>query len=218
MKTIAHHSELKASSHATFLDKPTPSAQLILFAVLVLSMAATRYHHFSAVLHIADTSWAAFFLAGLYLRARWMLVALMGLAVVIDLAAVWTDGLGMTGCFSPAYPGLLLAYGALWGAGRLCRHSMRPDEPALATILATILAVIGWLALGVIAAFALSNLSFWAWSGHFADLSLGDYLQRVMGYLGRYMASTSLYVGLGLGVMIVAQTLTIRLSNPKAAH
>jgi hypothetical protein len=196
------------------LDKPTPSAQLILFTVLVLSMAATRYHHFSAVLHIADTSWAAFFLAGLYLRARWMFVALMGLAVVIDLAAVWTDGLGMTGCFSPAYPGLLMAYGALWGAGRLSRHSMREDEPPLASILA----VIGWLALGVIAAFALSNLSFWAWSGHFADLSLGDYLQRVMGYLGRYMASTSLYVGLGLSVMIVAQTLTIRLSNPKPAH
>ncbi|MGD9500299.1 MAG: hypothetical protein AB7V33_07360 [Halothiobacillus sp.] len=214
MKTIPHHSKLKASSHATFLDKPTPSAQLILFVILVLSMAATRYHHFSAVLHIADTSWAAFFLAGLYLRARWMFVALMGLAVVIDLAAVWTDGLGMTGCFSPAYPGLLLAYGALWGAGRLSRHSMRPNESAFTTILA----VTGWLTLGVIAAFALSNLSFWAWSGHFADMSLGDYLQRVMGYLGHYMAATSLYVGLGLGVMMVAQTLTIRSSNLHAAH
>lgn len=214
MKTIAQHRPFADQTSAIMPSHTTANTQLTLFAVLVLSMAATRYHHFSSVLHIADTSWAVFFLAGLYLRARWMFVALMGLALVIDLAAVWTDGLGLTGCFSPAYPGLLLAYGALWGAGRLGRHSMRPNESAFATILA----VIGWLALGVMAAFALSNFSFWAWSGHFADLSLGDYLQRVMGYLGHYMASTGLYVGLGLSVMIVAQTLTIRSSNPQAAH
>lgn len=212
MKTIAHHSELQASPQATILDKPTPSAQLILFAVLVLSMAATRYHHFSAVLHIADTSWAAFFLAGLYLRARWMLIALMGLAVGIDLAAVWTDGLAMTGCFSPAYPGLLLAYGALWGAGRLSRSSMRADESALMSILA----IMGWLALGVMAAFALSNLSFWAWSGHFANMPLGDYFNRVIGYLASYMTAAGLYVGLALGVMGAAQALSIKLSKPQA--
>lgn len=214
MKAIARNNSFPDQSSPILSDTAAPSAQLILFTVLVLSMAATRYHHFSAVLHIADTSWAAFFLAGLYLRARWMLAALMGLAVVIDLAAVWTDGLGLTGCFSPAYPGLLLAYGALWGAGRLSQHSMRPHESAFTMILA----VIGWLALGVMAAFALSNLSFWAWSGHFSDLSLGDYLQRVMGYLGHYMTATGLYVGLGLGVMIVAQTLAIRLSSPQAVH
>lgn len=214
MKVSTGNNSFADQSARIVSDTPAPNAQLILFVVLVLSMAATRYHHFSAVLHIADTSWAVFFLAGLYLRARWMLVALMGLAVVIDLAAVWTDGLGMTGCFSPAYPGLLLAYGVLWGAGRLSRHSMRPNESAVTTILT----VIGWLTLGVIAAFALSNLSFWAWSGHFADLSLGDYLQRVMGYLGHYMAATGLYVGLGLGVMIGAQTLVIRLSKHQTAH
>lgn len=214
MKAIARNNSFPDQSSPILPDTAAPSTQLILFALLVLSMAATRYHHFSAVLHIADTSWAAFFLAGLYLRARWMLVALMGLAVVIDLAAVWTDGLGMNGCFSPAYPGLLLAYGALWGAGRLSRLSMRPHESGFTAVLA----VVGWLTVGVLTAFALSNLSFWAWSGHFADLSLGDYLQRVMGYLGHYLTATGLYVGLGLGVMILAQTLAIRSSDPQAAH
>lgn len=214
MKAIGRNNSLPNQSYSILSEAAVPGTQLILFAVLVLSMAATRYHHFSAVLHIADTSWAAFFLAGLYLRARWMLAALMGLAVVIDVAAVWTDGLGMTGCFSPAYPGLLLAYLALWGAGRLSRYSMRPNESPFTTILV----ITGWLVLGVVVAFALSNLSFWLWSGHFADLSLGDYLQRVMGYLEHYMTATGLYAGLGVSVMLVAQTLATKLSNPQAVH
>lgn len=214
MKAIGRNNSLPNQSYSILSEAAVPGTQLILFAVLVLSMAATRYHHFSAVLHIADTSWAAFFLAGLYLRARWMLAALMGLAVVIDVAAVWTDGLGMTGCFSPAYPGLLLAYLALWGSGRLSRYSMRPNESPFTTILV----ITGWLVLGVVVAFALSNLSFWLWSGHFADLSLGDYLQRVMGYLEHYMTATGFYAGLGVSVMVIAQTLATKLGNPQAVH
>jgi hypothetical protein len=160
-------------------------------------MAATRYHHFSNLLHIADTSWAVFFIAGLYLRARWMFPALLGLAVAIDLAAVWMDGTGISGCFSPAYPGLLLAYAALWGAGRLAfMHAMpRASHQASMGFAVEILQIAGWLTLGVLAAFALSNLTFWAWSGHFTELSLSDYTSRVMGYLERYLSVTSLYVG-----------------------
>lgn len=214
MKTIAQQSPFADQSSPIMPSNTTANTQLALFVALILSMAATRYHHFSAVLHIADTSWAAFFLAGLYLRARWMFVALMGLAVVIDLAAVWTDGLGVTGCFSPAYPGLLLAYAALWGAGRLSRHAMQPSE----SYVTVILAVTGWLTLGVLMAFALTNLSFWAWSGHFADLSLSDYLQRVMGYLSHYMAAAALYVGLGVSAVVAAQMLTVKTSHPQAAH
>jgi hypothetical protein len=209
MKVIAKNSPFPGLSSP---NTPDTVAQLALFAVLALSMVATRYHHFSSVLHIADTSWAAFFLAGLYLRARWMFVALLGLAVVIDLAALWMDGLGQTGCFSPAYPGLLLAYGALWGAGRLGRSSLQWDQSRITAILA----IAGWVTLGVLTAFALSNLSFWAWSGHFGSLSLGDYLNRVMGYLGHYMTATSLYVGLGVAAMAAAHTLSVK--SAQTAH
>jgi hypothetical protein len=173
-----------------------PKLDLILFGLLALSMAATRYHHFSNLLHIADTSWAVFFIAGYYLRPRWMFPALLSLAVAIDLAAVWVDGTGISGCFSPAYPGLLLAYTALWSAGRLASMQTLPRliNQASMGVAIEILQIAGWLTLGVLAAFALSNLTFWAWSGHFTQLSLGDYTGRVMGYLGRYLSVTSFYV------------------------
>lgn len=211
MKTTDQSSPIPGPIASVLPSNATARLQMTLFVLLVLSMAATRYHHFSAVLHIADTSWAVFFLAGLYLRARWMLAALLGLAVVIDLAAVWTDGLGMTGCFSPAYPGLLLAYGALWSAGRLSRSATRADE-SLTTV---ILAIVGWLALGVIAAFMLSNLTFWAWSGHFSEMSLAEYMQKVTtGYLSHYMVAAGLYIGLGIGGMMAAQTILSDLYKP----
>jgi len=196
------------------IDAPAYQGGLILFAVLALSMAATRYHHFSTVLHIADTSWAVFFIAGLYLRPRWMFAALLGLAVAIDLAAVWVDGTGISGCFSPAYPGLLLAYAALWGAGRLAFMQAAPRATHLAStgLAIGILQIAGWLTLGVLAAFALSNLTFWAWSGHFTALALSDYTGRVMGYLGRYLSVTSLYVG---GV-VAALMLIDWLKSPRA--
>ncbi|HQS03789.1 MAG: hypothetical protein B7Y07_09640 [Halothiobacillus sp. 24-54-40] len=189
------------AAHATPIKQDIEASaykgRLILFAVLALSMAATRYHHFSSVLHIADTSWAVFFIAGLYLRPRWMFPVLLGLAVAIDLAAVWVDGTGISGCFSPAYPGLLLAYTALWGAGRLTfmQSTPRAAHQTSMGIVVEVLHIAGWLTLGVLGAFALSNLTFWAWSGHFTGLSLGDYTGRVMGYLGRYLSVTSFYVG-----------------------
>ncbi len=162
------------------------------FLLLAISMAATRYHHFSNALHLADTSWAVFFLAGLWLRQRWALPALLLLAFGIDLAAVAHDGAAMSACFTPAYPGLILAYGALWLAGRSAAKAAMN-----ASWLTTRLTHLGWATVGILAAFALSNLSFWAFSGHFGGLGLIDYADRVMPYLGRYLQT-------GLGYVLVA--------------
>ncbi|MHB9021082.1 MAG: hypothetical protein ACYC3A_04565 [Halothiobacillus sp.] len=202
-------------------NSPSNALTLGLFVLLVLSMAATRYHHFSSVLHIADTSWAVFFIAGLYLRPRWMFPALLGLAVAIDWVAVWVDGAGMSGCFSPAYPGLLLAYGTLWGAGRLAHTLMmgaQTTSAAPSTVMVVhILEISGWLTLGVLGAFALSNLTFWAWSGHFAAMPLGEYSGRVIDYLGRYLVITGFYVGLVVaGIRFIHLLKSI--STHQAAH
>lgn len=100
------------------LDRISPANRttaVVLLALLALSMLATRYHHFSSALHLADTSWAAFFLAGLLIRRAGALVGLLVLAVAIDLGSVLLDGAAMASCFSPAYPGVLVAYAALWG-------------------------------------------------------------------------------------------------------
>ncbi|MHB1229754.1 MAG: hypothetical protein ACYCY3_05495 [Halothiobacillus sp.] len=210
-------------TNESLLGDNSPSNALTwgLFVLLALSMAATRYHHFSSMLHIADTSWAVFFIAGLYLRPRWMFPALLGLAVAIDLVAVWMDGTGMSGCFSPAYPGLLLAYGALWGAGRLAHTLMMGAQTTSATpstmMAVHILEISGWLTLGVLGAFALSNLTFWAWSGHFAAMPLGEYSGRVIDYLGRYLVVTGFYVGLVVsGIRFIHILKSI--NTPQAAH
>jgi hypothetical protein len=164
-------------------------------------MVATRDHHFSNALHLADTSWAVFLLAGLYLRPRWMLLALLGLAVSVDLFAVWQDGLVMSGCFSPAYPGLLLAYGALWGAGRLA-HSGWTSAQEQRHPWMQLLTLAGWTIVGTLAAFAVSNLTFWAFSGNFSGMPLTDYVSRVIGYARGYLTTTLLYVLVAMGGVV----------------
>ena len=175
------------SRHQAPLESTAPT--LALFGLLALSMLATRYHHFGNALHLADTSWAVFFVAGFALRPRWMLPALLGLAVAIDIAAVQIDGAAIGGCLTAAYPGLLVAYVALWATGRLAGR----DRSRLTSISAGLINAAGWLTLGVLAAFALSNLSFWAWSGQFDAMPLTEYAGRVAGYLGGYLGNTALY-------------------------
>ena len=94
-----------------------PRSALAIGLTLALLMAATRSHHFAATLHLPDASWAAFFLAGFYLRPVWVFPALITLAGVSDYVAI--AGFGVSDfCASPAYGFLLPAYGALWLAGR----------------------------------------------------------------------------------------------------
>lgn len=168
-----------------------------LFLILALSMMATRDYHFSTALHLADTSWAVFLLAGLYLRPRWALPALLGIAVAVDLFAFWQDGAVRIACFSPAYPGLMLAYAALWGAGRLARRDWRSTGASSAQNTPYWLVPIelmGWTVAGVVTAFAISNLTFWAFSGHFTTMSLAAYASQVIIYLSGYLSTTAAYI------------------------
>ncbi len=185
--TGTHHPLTNSVSHGVWV-----------FVLLAASMAATRYHHFSSALHLADTSWAVFFLAGLWLRTRWGLPALLLLALGIDLASVAVDGAAMSACFTPAYPGLVLAYGALWLAGRWAARFTAAESLPTAT-----LCRIGWATVGALAAFALSNVTFWAFSGHFGGLGLVDYSSRVLPYLGHYVQTTLGYVLIGLALAVL---------------
>ena len=181
------------------------SDSLTLLALLALSMLATRYHHFSSVLHLADTSWAVFFLAGLWFRRAAVLGGLIGLAVAIDLGSVVIDGAAMASCFSPAYPGVLLAYAALWGVGRLAGSAL--DRAAPAGQLPGLALVAGALLLGVVAAFGISNLTFFAFSGQFGEMSIIEYATRTGHYFWGYLASAATYVAVGLGGLAAAKLL-----------
>lgn len=173
---------------------PKQRGALALFALLALSMLVTRYHHFGSALHLADTSWAVFFLAGLLLPQRWALAALLLLAAGIDVAALQLDGNLVGGCLTAAYPGLLLSYAALWGVGRLARQQNAHVFGNMHALIASA----GWLVLGVVVAFAISNLTYWAWAGPYASMPLTEYTGRVMPYLAGYLTTAATYTLLAL--------------------
>lgn len=187
------------------LDRISPANRttaVVLLALLALSMLATRYHHFSSALHLADTSWAVFFLAGLLIRRAGALVGLLALAVAIDLGSVFLDGAAMASCFSPAYPGVLVAYAALWGAGRLTAYGLAVGRPG-GQIGGVLLIGLGILT-GALAAFGISNATFYAFSGQFDQLAVMDYISSTARYFSGYLASATGYTAAGLLGMVAA--------------
>lgn len=187
-------------------DRLFPASRLVAIAALALmaaSMLATRYHHFSSALHLADTSWAVFFLAGLWFRQLRVLGGLLALAVVIDLVSVWLDGAAIAGCFSPAYPGVLVAYAALWGAGRLVGR----QAGRMAGLPAQLAWVAAGLILGGVVAFGLSNLTFYAFSGQFGEMAAIEYARRTLPYLAGYLSSAVTYGAIALAGMALTNTL-----------
>ncbi len=165
---------------------------IALLVLLAPSILATRYHHFSSALHLADTSWTVFFLAGLWFRRVAVLVGLLALAVLTDLGSVVIDGAAMASCFSPAYPGVLLAHAALWGVGRLAGHQL--EAGAISSRVGADLLVAAALLGGGVLAFAISNGSFHALSGQFGEMmSPGEYAKRTMGYLVGYLCLAVTY-------------------------
>ena len=188
------------------IDRLFPSrgaAAVIALALLALSMLATRYHHFSSALHLADTSWAVFFLAGLWFRSVRVLGGLLALAVLIDLGSILIDGAAMASCFSPAYPGVLLAYAALWGAGRLAGKQVAAH--ASATPMSALMAIAVALVGGVVTAFGISNVTFFAFSGQFETMSTTDYAASVAPYLGGYLGTAAAYTALGVAALAAFQ-------------
>ena len=156
----------------------------ILLALLALAMAGTRMSHFGSGTLLPDASLAVFFLGGTLLR-RWSYFAgLFLLAFVIDLAVA--PGAQETAwCLSPAYWGLLPAYGALWLAGRAL--AARAGSYPLADSLMLALAGIG-------AAFLISNLTWYLASGSIDGLGFGAFWLAVARYFPPYAGSALLYL------------------------
>ncbi|MGQ9685083.1 MAG: hypothetical protein ACUVT2_02080 [Thiobacillaceae bacterium] len=157
------------------------------FAALLALMALTRIGHFGTALSLPDASLAIFLLGGLWL-GRWIYFpAFMALAFGIDvyLAQTATEA---GWCLTPAYWGLLPTYALMWLAGRWLFRAparMQAERYAAAGILATTLA------------FVVSNLTFWAFSGYFGEMTLSTYALTVVKYYPPYLGSTLLYLALG---------------------
>lgn len=159
---------------------------------LATLMAATRFHHFGDTLHLADASYAVFFLGGVYLgRVRgaglWLLALLLE-AVLIDYYAITFAGISGW-CVTQAYGFLLLAYAGLWWMGRVYAPHHALTLPGAARML-------GMAALAGAAAFIIANVSFYLLAGYFGSMSVLTYTATVAQYFWPYVAVAVSYVGL----------------------
>ncbi len=158
---------------------------------LIALIVLTRFHHFGDVLHLPDATLAVFFFAGFY-RKKALLGFLLVLAGLIDYAAIHN---GVSDwCVSPAYAFLIPTYAVLWFAGRYCSNYKAMKSLELVKSL-------GFMLLAASAAFAISNGSFYVFSGRFGDLSLVEYFVRVAQYYPSYVSVAMIYGVAGLAIV-----------------
>ena len=176
-----------------------PRGLVTIGLALALVMMATRFHHFGAATHLPDASLAVFLLGGFYLR-RWSLfAAYLAEAALIDYVAIAYAGVS-DWCATPAYVFLVPAYASAWFAGAWYVRRFRADWRTVAPLL-------GALVAGVSVWFLISNASFYAFSGYFADMSWSEYAARVAKYYPPYLWSACAYVALAAIVhALVAST------------
>jgi hypothetical protein len=155
---------------------------------LIALMVLTRFHHFGDILHLPDASLAVFFFAGFY-RKKALLGFLLALAALIDYVAI-KNGTS-SWCVSPAYVFLIPTYAVMWFAGRYC-------STLKAIKIADLTLQLGLLFLATTIAFAISNGSFYLFSGRYTDLSWIQYISRVSQYYPPYMGYTLIYAVSGL--------------------
>ena len=166
----------------------TSRQQSAIGLVLVLLMVLTRSHHWATLHSLPDASWAAFFLAGVYLRSVWVAPALMLGAALIDYVAITWGGVSSF-CVSPAYWLLIPAYGALFLSGRVYARHHRLSWSALPWLVSCALA-------GAMLAELFSSGGFYFFSARFAEPGLVDFIPRLVKYFPDMLSTMSTYLGL----------------------
>lgn len=171
--------------------------QILIGAVLVLLLVATRSEHFATLHSLPGASWAVFFLAGVYLRPVWILPAVLVFVWGLDFAPFLLSGAslaeiangGRAYCLTPAYVFLLPAYAALWFAGRWYAHQYRFEWRTLLPLSTAALA-------GAVVCELFSSGGFYFVSGRFAEATLAEFGARLVTYFPRDLQSLAFYVGL----------------------
>lgn len=169
--------------------------QLTIGVVLAILMGVTRGYHFPSFDHLPSASWAVFFLAGIYLHARWVLPALIAETALLDVVVVTWGGVDNF-CVSPAYGFLLPAYGTLWFAGHWYAGAHRDAVTTLRPLTVSLL-------VGAVACELISSGSFYFFSGRFEQTSLTEVASRLVEYFPRSFSSLLFYVGIAALIHIM---------------
>ena len=169
-----------------------------ILGLLILVMAATRFHHEGTAFVLPDASLAVFFLAGLLLRDSRVFLILLILAFLIDFVAI--TAMGVSGyCVSPAYVFMAPTYAVMWGAGRWLQLNAIGDSWQVHP-----LKLVGALALSTTVAFIISNASFYWFSGKVPAVDVAAYFTSLMNDFPMYLGASLVYalVGVGLNVFV----------------
>ncbi|MDP2266542.1 MAG: hypothetical protein Q8J70_08345 [Thiobacillus sp.] len=172
----------------------TARQQIAISLVLVLMMLFTRSHHWASIHSLPDASWAIFFLLGVYVRALWVVPALIAASVVIDYVAITWGGVSDF-CVSPAYWLLIPAYLVLFAGGRFYARGHRLSLLGLARLIGIALAV-------VVVAELLTSGGFYFYSGRFAEPTLAGFVPRFEKYFPRMLGTFALYLGVAATVHV----------------
>jgi hypothetical protein len=169
----------------------TPVRLWFLFAVSILLTRST--HVLAAAL--PDATIALILLGGIWIR-RWQgFAGLMGAAFAADWIA--TGALGVPDfCLSPAYAGLVPAYLLVW----LCGWWLQAKK-----LDASLLATLGAALVASSAAFAISNVFWYVFSGQFDGWPVARFAAQVLQYYPAYAGPALGYVTFAWLVRLAVQ-------------
>ena len=162
--------------------------QILIGLGLASLLLITRGQHFATVHSLPSAAWAVFFLAGVYLRPAWALVALLAGTWLLDFAAFRFGG-ASSFCLTPAYVFLLPAYTALWLAGRWYARRHRFAWPTLLPLGAAVVT-------GALVCELFSSGGFYWFSGRFAGPSWAEFGARLVRYFPTFLGAMAFYVGI----------------------
>lgn len=186
--------------------------QIILGLVLVLAMILTRAHTFSSLQHFPETSWAVFFLAGVFLTRAWWFAAYCALAAGIDYVAITYGGVSSF-CVTPAYAMLLPCFAALWLGGRWYALGHRDHLSSLPRLGLAVL-------VSAFAAELFSSGGFYFLGGRFAEPTLTEFIPRLVMYFPGGLAAMALYVAvaaLGYSAFTVSRSSDADSLHPRSS-
>lgn len=182
--------------------------QMMCGFVLILLIIITRGHHFDWLHNLPSASWAAFFLAGVYLRSSWPLPGLFALTWILDFTAYY-GGSASGSCLTPAYFFLLPAYSSLWLAGRWYASQYQFDWR-------TLLPLSFSLVIGTMICKIFSSGGFYFFSGRFEEKTFVEFVERLMRYFPLFFESFLFYIGIAIVVHSIF-VLGNKLLNPYSA-
>lgn len=185
------------------MSVPT-TIRFVMFAVLVVLMAATRFTHAGSAGVLPDASWAVFFAAGFYFSREgwWALAALLAAAVGIDYLSIRHYGISNY-CVTLAYWLIVPAYAILWIGGAWLRRHYRRTPIDLLRLLAS-------FAASATLCFLVNHSAFYWLGDRIEHPTLSEWWMVLTEWYPYFLTATGAYVA-------VAAVAHVVLTQPRAA-